>query len=156
MNSRPMSNGEEDFLGRGLTQTTCALTVNDWPLGRNSSISSRFPFLIRSLLKIRMPPRLMSEISCFDPTVLTARYKTGALTRGNCRLVITVFFDFAAFFGFVTLFGFAVFFGVVTFFGFVTFLAFTAFFDGVAFFGFVTFFGFFTCLLFPLKNMNLG
>lgn len=144
MNSRPMSKGEEDPLGRGLTQTTWAVTVNEWPLGRNSSISSRFPFLIRSLLKSRTPPRLMSEISCFDPAVLTARYKTGALTRGNCRLVITVFFGFAAFFGFVTFFGFPAFFSLISFL------------DVAVFFDFVTFLGFFTCLLFPLKNMNLG
>ena len=150
MNSRPMSKGEADPLGRGLTQTTCAVTVNDWPSGRNSSISSRFPFLIRSLLKIRTPPRLMSEILCFDPGVLTERYKTGAFTRGNCRLVITVFFGFAAFFGFVTFLGFA------AFFSFVSFFDVAAFFDVVTFLGFVTFIGLFTCLLFPLRNMNLG
>ncbi len=150
MNSRPMSKGEEDPLGRGLTQTTWAVTVNEWPLGRNSSISSRFPFLIRSLLKSRTPPRLMSEISCFDPAVLTARYKTGALTRGNCRLVITVFFGFVSFFRFVVFLGFVAFFSVVSFFDVA------AFFDVVTFLDFVTFLGFFTCLLFPLRNMNLG
>lgn len=92
----------------------------------------------------------MSEILCFDPEVLTERYKSGALTRGNCRLVITVCFGFAVFLAFTA------FFRVVVFFSFVVFFEVAVFFDGVAFLGLVTFFGFFTCLLFPLKNMNLG